>query len=423
MNQKRVKRRLEPKLCPECRMILDNPKKRFCSQSCAVASLGLTGLIANPGERLTSTDAEIILRASGFEPISIYPGNKGLPWLAQCITCGIQGSPRINTLLKGHRCGNCATIRGREIAFRRSADRARVAMISAGAEPLEQYPGSHNPWRCRCLTCGAIVTPRHHGITGGQGPCILCGQKKGGRKLSAAVAVTNMMGIGLEPLEPYLLSNSKWECRCLTCGTTVSVSYRDTVLGGQGGCKPCGYEKAASKRVFSDEIARKVMTEAGLEPLEPYTLSSTPWKSIHLLCGKIVTPSFNSVHNGQSGCKYCSSGGLDRNAPGVIYLMRNEKFYCLKIGVTSHSSKADRIEVHKQSGFLPLKSWNTADGGLAEDIETQVLQHWRKACGAPVAMLPADMPRGGYSETASLLHVDIDDTCRYIEVLLAELTP
>lgn len=51
-------------------------------------------------------------------------------------------------------------------------------MVAAGLQPLVEYPGSNNPWRCRCLRCLRVVNPRHGGIAQGQGGCRSCA--KGG---------------------------------------------------------------------------------------------------------------------------------------------------------------------------------------------------------------------------------------------------
>jgi hypothetical protein len=53
---------------------------------------------------------------------------------------------------------------------------AALTMIKSVLEPLDQYPGSAKPWRCRCLRCGAVVMPRHGNIQQGWGGCRSCGQ-------------------------------------------------------------------------------------------------------------------------------------------------------------------------------------------------------------------------------------------------------
>lgn len=42
-------------------------------------------------------------------------------------------------------------------------------MRKHGFEPLEPYPGSNFPWKCRCLKCNNGSTPRYAGIQQGSG--------------------------------------------------------------------------------------------------------------------------------------------------------------------------------------------------------------------------------------------------------------
>ena len=85
-------------------------------------------------------------------------------------------------------------------------------MRAAGVEPLEPYPGSHAPWRCRCLTCGREVTPRYGLVSRDGGGCRYCAS----RAVDPAEAVDTMRRAGAEPLEPYLRYSS-----------TLAVPLRD----------------------------------------------------------------------------------------------------------------------------------------------------------------------------------------------------
>jgi hypothetical protein len=51
-----------------------------------------------------------------------------------------------------------------------------------------------------------------------------------------------------------------------------------------------------------------------------------------------------------------------------------------------------------------------AKGEVAADIECDVLDWWRNELDAPDAVVPDDMPQGGWTETTSLVLVDLDDT-------------
>ena len=62
------------------------------------------------------------------------------------------------------------------MAERIDADTAVAAMRAAQLEPLEPFADADQPWRCRCLTCSRVVTPRLSGIAAGGG-CKYCATK------------------------------------------------------------------------------------------------------------------------------------------------------------------------------------------------------------------------------------------------------
>ena len=163
------------------------------------------------------------------------------------------------------------------------------------------------------------------------------------------------------------------------------------------------------------------MRAAQLEPLEPYPGTAVPWRCRCLKCDREVTPRRHAIMKGQGGCKYCAPTGLDRTAPGILYLMRHDEFHCLKIGVSSTASRIDRVERHREFGWRVLYRWDTENAGLAETAETLILAMWRQEIGAPAAMTPADMPQGGYSETAALLHVSEEDALFHVKRVLNAL--
>ena len=78
-------------------------------------------------------------------------------------------SPAYGSVRSGHNpCRYCARPRV-------EADHAAAVLLAAGADPLDPFPGPHDEWRCRCLTCGAEVRPRYTSIRAGRGPCRRCG--------------------------------------------------------------------------------------------------------------------------------------------------------------------------------------------------------------------------------------------------------
>jgi hypothetical protein len=114
--------------------------------------------ICNPlGKSQIPEDVAVdVMRAAGYVPLEQYPGS-GMPWRCRCSSCGQERTPMYVSAKKDHGCANCRNDRIPE-------DVAVDVMRAAGYVPLEQYPGSGNPWCCRCTTCGQERTPRYTAV-------------------------------------------------------------------------------------------------------------------------------------------------------------------------------------------------------------------------------------------------------------------
>jgi recombinational DNA repair protein (RecF pathway) len=182
-------------------------------------------------------------------------------------------------------------------------EEAAAVMRAAGLEPLEPYPGSDRKWRCRHVVCGREVTPTYVRINSGTGPCRWCAPNA---PVDPDAAAVDMRAAGLEPLSPYPGVDTPWPVRCLACGA-LGTPTLGSIRRGQGGCRPCGRRKANAAMRHDPEAAAAVMRAAGLEPLEPYPGTAFPWKSRCSRCGAIVSPRLGSL-TGRSrpGCKPCA---------------------------------------------------------------------------------------------------------------------
>jgi hypothetical protein len=172
---------------------------------------------------------------------------------------------------------------------------AEEVMLQAGLKPLEPYTSSSANWKCKCLKCGKIVSPRYSTVKAGAG-CAYCA----GIKLDPIDAEKEMRKANLEPLEPFKSSKSKWKCKCLKCGKTV-YPYHTAIKQGQGGCVYC-----AKGQYVDPDQAFKLMMKADLKPLEPYKGSGLRWKCLHIPCNQIVYPMYASIQQGQGGCIHCA---------------------------------------------------------------------------------------------------------------------
>ena len=59
-------------------------------------------------------------------------------------------------------------------------------------------------------------------------------------------------------------------------------------------------------RRLDHEAAAAIMRTAGVEPIEPYQNSQSPWQCRCLSCDRVVTPRHADVRGGHAGCKRCA---------------------------------------------------------------------------------------------------------------------
>jgi hypothetical protein len=220
------------------------------------------------------------------------------------------------------------------VVTRRIAEEDAVkAMLERGTQPLEPFPGTQKPWRCRCLTCGEESSPRYNDVVNkGTGVCNrACRSKKiaAAHARDGAEAVATMLRNGWEPIEDYPGAGKPWPSKCLECGA-IKPKRLSHVQMGATGCTNC------AGRDVDDESARKVMLAAGLEPLVDYPGGLRPWLSRCMTCGHIGSPCYSKVKMRGHQCYSCRSVALS-NA----------------LRLTSEEAEASMLERHLE----PLESY------------------------------------------------------------------
>ncbi|MDT3443161.1 hypothetical protein [Pseudofrankia sp. BMG5.37] len=127
-------------------------------------------------------------------------------------------------------------------------------------------------------------------------------------RLDPATAKGEMIGRGIWPIEPFDRTLAPWLCVCMECGSFVSPTYANVVSRGQGGCKECARRSNAT----DPDTAKDAMIERGVWPVAGFVNTSDPWLCVCMLCGKFVTPRYNSVvHKGNGGCEHCGRREVD----------------------------------------------------------------------------------------------------------------
>ncbi len=268
------------------------------------------------GRKGAGEKAVEVVRKMGHTPIEPYK-NALKPWKMICGGCGKIISPKYNTIQQGNwGCGFCG--HSREGTRRKEAGAKEAVRLMRGAfcEPVEPYPGSHVPWKARCMKCDSLIQPRFAGIQSGQGGCQKCGIKARAKsrmhtpEQALKIAKKNK----LKPLEPYKGARAKWKCECLRCGK-ISNPFFAAIRDGKYGCLWC------AKKIVDPGEARKKMLLAKLEPLVAYPGSDIGWLCRCLNCKREVTPAYGSIRDGQGGCKWCKKLNPSVDPSDALVLM------------------------------------------------------------------------------------------------------
>jgi len=393
--------------------------------------------------------AEAIMKKASLQPLTAYPGsNKN--WKCKCMKCGETVYPNYGDIKQGDggckycakhfvkpedaealmrfnnleplepyknsmspwkckcmRCGKLVTPRHNTIQSGGGgckycsrtfldAEDAIILMLKAKLEPQVPYPGSQKPWQCKCLRCGRLVQPAYTTVQAGQKGCVYCG----GKKVDPDEAFEFMISKGLKPLEPYKRADGKWKCRCIKCLKLVTPTY-STLKQGAAGCIYC------SGRKVDPQDAVTLFLENSLKPLVPYKNTEAKWKSECMKCGRIVYPSHHMVSQRSGGCKYCATLGLDFTLPAYIYLISHEVLGAHKIGISGVHAKEDRLNDHAKNGWKLYKKKTFESADQTYEIEQEVLRWLREDKGLPPYLSLNEMPQRGWTETVDSSEIDL----------------
>jgi hypothetical protein len=287
-------------------------------------------------------------------------------------------------------------------------------MKKAELQPLEPYKNNRTKWKCKCLKCGKTVFPRFYSIQKGKGGCLFCAVYKRHLhfKLSDKEALRIATKAKVIPLEPYVNANTKWKSRCLLCSTVVYPRLAGMQANKNSmGCKKCANNIANARLKLSSKDAVQVMQNEDLKPLEPYIRSGKAWKCKCLKCGRIVSPSLNTVRDG-GGCRYCSTGGIKLQDPSYLYLVTNRTLNAHKVGIGNFNTRIDRLKRLNSFGWETCAIWKFKTGNQASKCEKSIFKVIRNDLQIPIYLSKDQVPVvGGHTETMeadriSLLKLD-----------------
>jgi len=265
------------------------------------------------GNAIHEKDAIAVMKKAGLKPLVPYPGNSK-PWKSQCLKCKSIVNPRYKQINRG--TGGCSSC-GRKKAAESNTTNSDVALKifrEHGLEPLVPFVNGNTGWKAKCVKCGKTVSPKLSAVKANDSGCAYCA----GRRIDEKDAVAIFKKNGLTPLEPYPGNKTPWRSIHKECGKEVSPTYQALANHDQGPCKFC-----AGKAVDPSD-AEKLFLSKDLRPLVVYSGDSKkPWPSIHIPCGNEVSPNYNIIQQGESmGCHFCSDQFVDPQEAFEFYISK-----------------------------------------------------------------------------------------------------
>ncbi len=376
--------------------------------------------------------------------------SKGINWTSACPKCRKVNSPR--------KSGKPPSAVSREEWDRRAA--------LVGIDWLEDPKGGNDAFKARCLKCGYEYKAYTTGVYSGKG-CKKCSARA--QRLDSGEWDRRAALVGIEWLKPPTTRRSKTPARCLTCGyqweanpgsvgshgcpkcgNAVPItpaeykqrakaagiewleSPRGTVSKTPARCLTCGYEwealpshiqagtgcpSCSNNLPVSDQEWDRRILACGMEWIAYPNTSDTQGIARCLTCGYEGLKYAQAASRG-AGCPVCTMPSFDPTAPSLVYLVYLAGPELLKVGKTNATAKNDRIKTHRKRGWEVVQLWPVSDGDLASRAERAVLDYWRERNAPKVR--PDEVPDGdGYTETIQIGRVDIPETIRVINEIVA----
>ena len=355
---------------------------------------------ANAVKRYTQESATELMMRVGLQPIEVYSGSRD-PWKCKCINCGVIVKKRLRSVLQTGTligCQKCSQ-RAKSNAQKIDSEIAISMMLAREVKPLAPYVESGIPWKSECLRCHQVIYPRLRDLKRAKDPCINCS----GRKVNPKKAVKLCQEFGLDPIGSYPGNTKKWKMKCMSCGKIVSSLYGNVTRkkrnGWQAfGCSECSFERMGRRYSINSDVAKQKFLNVNLEMLGEYVNARLPIKMRCLLCGELTKQTLNGVMNGKT-CKYCKQTGIKYGAPSYLYLIYNDIYRSIKIGISNVEIKHNRLESHKKSGWQEYKTYFFDTGDQAAIYETELLRWVRLELKLPIHLTKEMMPQGGFTET------------------------
>jgi len=216
--------------------------------------------------------------------------------------------------------------------------------------------------------------------------------------------------------DPTIHNKQRTLIRCNKCGhrweTVPDYIRKNAKRGMNSGCINCSDNMPVPQKVRDAEAA--LVHAIWLEPCG----KSTEKKK--LLCTKCEKEYFQTPHSikRRHGCPDCTTCYIDFEGPTKVYLIVDD--IAQKVGITSSSSRRDRLATLQKSGWKEvIKVWEVPLREIALAIEAETVDYWRFEIEAPQAYRNGE--RNGASESVKLKFVTVEQTIEKIEELVRKV--
>jgi hypothetical protein len=231
----------------------------------------------------------------------------------------------------------------------------RIGPYVKAAEPIEAL----------CLTCGSQCSPRLADLQNPtRGGCVPCGIKRRAESKSvpASQAAKEFLAAGLRITGEYVNVNTPVDVECTVCGepgrTRLSVLRR-----GDGGCIPCGIEKAKEKNKTPTEQIRQELLAADMEMIGDYVNKNTPVKALCLICGKESDIWMSTIYSG-GRCRWCTYDQLRASLRTDAEQVRIDFLAAGFQLISSYRNNAEELEILcLQCGTCTKRAWKRFRNG------------------------------------------------------------
>jgi hypothetical protein len=304
---------------------------------------------------------------------------------------------------------------------RATEEELKAFLIKNNLQMIDDYPGAHKKWQCRCKKCKNIIGVSYASVNSGQGACKYCAN----RAVPEKAAIKLLKSRGLIPLENFLGSHKPWKVSCIKCGWEGKTTFHKVSAKSKRGCPKCGIENRAERLKMPLKQVDLLLKSKKLKRIANYKNNQIPLSCICLVCKSEVSPRVGNLIQGHQGCLVCTYQnsnyrGFDLDKPAILYICTSTSFNAHKIGIST--SEKTRIRRLNQDGWEVLEKFTFMNGGEAMQIEQAILRWWRQELNLP-PFVPNNLLKSGAggTETVSADEIEIEQIVSKVKSLLKKI--